>query len=153
MLFRSSELARYVRGRAEEKGFHMYGIPTVSIHVDDHQSSGSCRVEVATVDPEAGTQSTGVPQISAAEHAPRNDEVFGEVADGGTRIIPIVKRQQVPGRTSGIEIVWVAPDGSSGSFWAKTGQSVAIGREVAGNDLVIPHQSISRRHEIGRAHV
>lgn len=141
-----SELARYVRGRAEEKGFHLYGIPSVSIHVDDHQSSGSCRVEVATVDPEAGAQSTGVPAISTAEHSPRNGEVFGEVADGGTRVIPIVNRRHAPGRASGIDIVWVAPDGSSGSYWAKSGRSVAIGREVAGNDLVIPHQSISRHH-------
>ena len=137
-----SELARYVRGRAEEKGFHLYGMPSVTIQVDAHQSSGSCRVEVATVDPEAGRQSSGVPPTSPAEHSPRNDAV----ADGGTRVIPIQKRRQVPGPISGIDVVWVAPDGSSGSLWARSGRLVAIGREVAGNDLVIPHQSISRHH-------
>ncbi|MSQ43565.1 MAG: DUF2662 domain-containing protein [Chloroflexi bacterium] len=141
-----SELARYVRERAAEKGFHLYGMPSVTIHVDDHQSSGSCRVEVATVDPVTGVQSSGVLPTSPEGPSPRNSEVFDEMADGGTRVIPTLKRRQVPVLVSGIEIVWVAPDGSTGSFTARLGQSVAIGRMPVGNDLVIPHESISKHH-------
>ena len=144
------ELARYVRERAAEKGFHVYGMPSVSIHVDDHQSSGSCRVEVATVDPETGTQSSGVPPTSPMDRASRIGSGFDGVADGGTRVIPTLKRHQAQVPASGIDIVWVAPDGSTGSFSARLGRSVAIGRVPGGNDLVIPHPSISKHHAMLR---